>query len=52
MSSLRDMPPESVSQLLKAREEINKSKQIKYKVNGTKKKNRSEITNEMANSRA
>jgi len=41
MSSLRDMPAESVSQLVKAREEINKSKQIKYKMEGSKKKNRS-----------
>ena len=43
MCSLRDMPPQSVSQLIKAREEINKSKQIKYKIQGTKKKNRIEI---------
>jgi uncharacterized coiled-coil protein SlyX len=43
MSTLRDLPPESVEQLLKAREEINKSKHIKFQVKGNKRTNRTEI---------
>lgn len=40
MSSMRDIPPESVEQMLKAREEINKNRNIKLKLQGNKKHNR------------
>lgn len=51
MSSIQDVPPESVEQMLKVREEINRSKHTKLKINGSKKTNRAMIVQELKNDR-
>lgn len=51
MSSMRDLPPESVEQMLRAREEITKNRNTKLRIQGNKKTNRAEITQELRNDR-
>ena len=43
VSSVRDLPPENVEKMLKAKEELNKSRHIKLKIKGNKKTNYKEI---------
>jgi hypothetical protein len=38
MCSIRDVPPEKVQLLLKAREEIRKSQQVRFKVTANRKR--------------
>lgn len=49
MSSVRDLPPENVAMLLKAREEINNNKHIKLNIRGNRRHNRCDITQELKN---
>lgn len=51
MSSMRDLPPESVEQMLRAREEINRNRNLRLKVQGNRKTNRAEIAQELKNDR-
>lgn len=47
VSSLKDMPPENVEEMLKARDEINKNKHVKVKVKSSKRVIRKEIRQEL-----
>lgn len=49
MCSLRDVPPEKVVLLLKAREEIHKSQQVKFKISSSRKNTKNEIKAELSN---
>jgi uncharacterized coiled-coil protein SlyX len=49
VSSIRDLPAASVEQMLRAREEINRNKQTKFKVQGNRKANRVQITEDLRN---
>jgi hypothetical protein len=49
MCSLRDVPPEKTQLLLKAREEVRKSQQVRFKINGNRKNTKNEIHAELSN---
>lgn len=49
MCSIRDVPPEKAQLLLKAREEVRKSQQIRFKITANRKNTKNEINAELSN---
>lgn len=49
MCSLRDVPPEKVELLLKARDEVRRSQKVSFKINANRKNTRNEIKAELSN---
>jgi uncharacterized protein YlxW (UPF0749 family) len=49
MCSIRDVPPEKAQLLLKAREEVRKSQQVRFKIAANRKTTKNEINTELSN---